>query len=377
MPGRRQAGRCLPDVTIWQFADAKEPIARLAKRASNVRVSAMRQIAAAEAAEEDDGGEGGNKSSSDVEDDAANLGSESRCSTSVTAAAPPVTYPALIWQLLSNYIHPESVAAFAALCRNANLATRRRAFWRRLYLRWAWSPAAEADTAAPHELTRSAILACQHAVRPRVIRALHRWHFAAVEHPAAAVPPARPPSGLRFQRFAVLAEPRRLLVLFQRGVSAPSKPRPPPDSWEAEADAVLLGGFGGVGVGRDDDDLSFDRQQRCPTEGQWLLVAELEPCGLAPSCLEDLLTLDGRCVMTGLRCLAALGGGGAVGKLPASARCCELIMRAPSGDCRSLCFACASAPRLLPWWRPAFLPALRSTSSAADVGIDSDWLGGW
>ncbi|PAA67016.1 hypothetical protein BOX15_Mlig024129g1 [Macrostomum lignano] len=396
MPGQRGKTQCLADVTISQYADARDPIARLAKRVSDRRL-VLSQLAEESAGtiedfdaelllfdeqeleqehQEDFDGE-----SIEPPRGRSAIRQQANSISAGRAEQSAKVYPALLWQLIGEYIHPESVSAFASLCRDARQVTQQRSFWRRLYLRWAWNPAAQADVEAPHELQRSAILACQLGVRPRVIRALHRWHFGVTDYCCRWPSGGRaPPTGLRFQRFAVSPSRRRLLVLFQRGPPPPA-PKPPPDSWEDEA--VGLAALVNAEAERSIESNSIRDQYRCPTEGQWLLVADLDSCGLPPHCLEDLLAMDHRYLMTGLSCLTAFSGGcGGVGKFTGSssgaASCwCELTVRAAqSGDCRSIRFACTSAPRLLPWWRPGFLPALRESSGVAAAAGDEDGDGG-
>ncbi len=70
------------------------------------------------------------------------------------------SYPYDLFEVISDYLHPESVSAFSLVCRSAHAAVSRAGFWRRLYadLYREWrAPAAMPEELRPWNVDRRGV----------------------------------------------------------------------------------------------------------------------------------------------------------------------------------------------------------------------------
>ncbi|KAH9500491.1 hypothetical protein Btru_072067 [Bulinus truncatus] len=78
-----------------------------------------------------------------------------------------IVYPADLWYMIGNYIHPDDIGRFAAICQAARLVTHTPTFWRNLYKRY-YSKGRDGlpDHVKPHTMEKL------HGLRAHVIYAM-------------------------------------------------------------------------------------------------------------------------------------------------------------------------------------------------------------
>lgn len=86
------------------------------------------------------------------------------------------------WQLLGDYIAPESVSTFARICRDSRRVTLGARFWNRLYLDLCTSAAARRSL--PEALGPARALLQARGLKCRVVRALYHAHAPLAERAA-------------------------------------------------------------------------------------------------------------------------------------------------------------------------------------------------
>ncbi|CAL1540897.1 unnamed protein product [Lymnaea stagnalis] len=78
-----------------------------------------------------------------------------------------IIYPADLWFLIGNYVHPEDVGRFAGICRGSYTVTNTAAFWRKIYKRYYYKgKEGLPEHVKPHSMEKL------HGLRARVIRSM-------------------------------------------------------------------------------------------------------------------------------------------------------------------------------------------------------------
>ena len=161
-------------LTIGRFADAKAIGSRMSK--SN-QTNHMKLI---EDADHD--------GDIDIDSDAENVSLKDRLNqTEVNRLEQQtekegINYPYDLWEILSEYISPESVSKFACLCRSAYISTNRVSFWLTLYQVYADQVSRKVFKKSGKEILPNKLQSdyvnrfCQGNLRSNVIRSLFFTH---------------------------------------------------------------------------------------------------------------------------------------------------------------------------------------------------------
>ncbi|XP_018328838.1 transmembrane protein 183-like [Agrilus planipennis] len=161
----------LADVTINDFANSVKPVYRPKKLVSNV-ISVLHTIEKEKSWDEKEEYDSNfDFISQENEDGTFSLVAKARTnSTSDNKNMKENTghvYPLDLWFLLSEYIRPEDISVFAAVCRHSYEVVKTVAFWRRLYDRFCKNAKNLPKVYQPDSINRV------YGLKPTVIRALY------------------------------------------------------------------------------------------------------------------------------------------------------------------------------------------------------------